>query len=78
MSKKNSTEVARELGITHSALLHLLVRQPDLRPAERIGNRNMFLWSDTEIEAVRAYCTAHPNRRTPNTRPLSARNFGTQ
>lgn len=78
MSKKTSTEVAREVGITHSALLHLLVRQPELRPAERIGNRNMFLWSEAEIEAVRVYCAAHPSRRTPNTRPLSARKFGSQ
>jgi hypothetical protein len=60
MSKKTSAEVAHELGITHNRLLLFLTRHPAFRPAERVGKRRMYLWSELEIDAVRTYYAAHP------------------
>jgi len=49
--KKVSLEVAAQIGISRKTLTVYLVRNPDLRPSERLPNGDL-LWSEEEIEAL--------------------------
>ena len=54
MSEKRklvTSEVALRLGITRKALIMFILRNADLKPAERLPNED-FLWSESEIERL--------------------------
>ena len=57
MDKKTTAKVAKALGIPRSKIHHILYLYPALRPLERIGKLDQFLWSEDEIEALRTYLT---------------------
>lgn len=60
--KKMSSEVAAQLGIRRSSLMTILVRRPELRPAEKLPSGDYF-WSDEEIE--RLVAARRPSGRPP-------------
>ena len=46
-----TSEVAAKLGITRKNLIMVILRNPELKPEERLPNGD-YLWSESEIEAV--------------------------
>lgn len=64
MDKKTTAEAARALGITRKTLLTVLIYHPELRPTEQqhpltLTRCNHVLWSEAEIEHVRAHCARY-------------------
>jgi predicted DNA-binding transcriptional regulator AlpA len=62
MDKKTTVEAVRALGITRKTLLTILIYHPELRPGQQprpltLAHCNYVLWSEAEIEQVRAHCT---------------------
>jgi hypothetical protein len=55
LMKKETTEVAKVLGIKVKVLARILVYHPELRPTEQLGRFDQGLWSEDEIEAVRVH-----------------------
>ncbi len=61
MDKKTTIEVVKALGMPRKALLTILLYHPELRPGQQqrpltLAHCHQALWSDPEIEHVRAYC----------------------
>ena len=62
MDKQTTAQVAKALGITRQKIYTILQYSPHLRPGERVGPvfHYFYLWSETEIAALRAHIVAHP------------------
>jgi hypothetical protein len=56
-------QVAERLGTKQSSLMTLLARHPHLRPAKRLPNGVEFLWTEDEIEKVKAHKLTHKGGR---------------
>jgi hypothetical protein len=64
MDKKTTVEAIKALGITRKTLLTILLYHPELRPGQpqqplTLVCCNYVLWSEAEIEGVRAHCARH-------------------
>lgn len=62
MDTKTTVEVAKALGITLNHTHKILHDYPALRPVECVGSVRRYLWSETEIEALRMHLVQHPRR----------------
>lgn len=69
MDPKTTVQVVKALGLTRKTLLTILLYHPELRPGQQqhpltLAHCHQALWSEAEIEQVRAYWTrqkrAHP------------------
>lgn len=49
-----TSEVAERLGISRKTLVMYILRNPELRPVERLPNQD-YLWSEAEIERIVNY-----------------------
>jgi hypothetical protein len=62
MDPKTTVQVVKALGLTRKTLLTILLYHPELRPGQQhqpltLAHCNQALWSEAEIEQVRAYRT---------------------
>ena len=48
-----TSEVAKLLDISHKTLIMFVIRNPELKPAEQLGDTDYYLWSDQDIARVR-------------------------
>ena len=67
MGKKTTAEVVQSLGLTRKTLRLILAYHPELGPSEPPRPRTLAqftqaLWSEAELERLRAHCT-RPWRR---------------
>jgi len=62
MDKQTTAQVAKALGITRQKIYTILQYSPHLRTGERVGPvfHYFYLWSETEIAALRAHIATHP------------------
>lgn len=58
-TKQTTAEVAKSLKVSKQRIYVTLFHYPALRPAERIGSRKAFLWSEEEITALRVHLLTH-------------------
>jgi hypothetical protein len=63
MDKQTTAQVAKALHMTKHRIHRILRHYPDLRPYEQVGDMAHHLWSEAEIDALRAHLAAHPFRR---------------
>lgn len=52
MQLKKTDQAAQELGVTHDNLRAYINRHPQLKPRTAL-HKNLYLWTDLEIAAVR-------------------------
>jgi hypothetical protein len=62
MDKKTTLEVVKALRMPRKTLLTILLYHPELRPGQQqppltLAHCHQALWSEAEIEQVRAYWT---------------------